>query len=265
MKKITYLILGTVLLFNCAEKEINEPPSSFEILETNYFQGCGGSYIYQKEQISFVFNEPKDANNDSISYEMNFGGLTWDLPNSDKNNYTGVTIKNGIRRYTRITDLDLGKSFPDFSKEKEIELKITARDGRGGESSASVWFNVTGADQDLGKLTLPDARTLQVNKNNELIDEKIEYTFTVEKEFEYSIEFTFIGHHIPGYLPIIDIRNKSNGEIMNIYDYQNQILKGNLPAGTYVLSVRSRWETILNGFCRSSFPLKNGTLLFGLK
>ncbi|WP_109098922.1 hypothetical protein [Aquimarina sp. AU58] len=262
MKKTIFLALFSITLLSCSDDE-NANPTSFEILEFYYSRGCGDDRMDQREFINFSFNLPTDSDGDKISYEMNFGGLIWDLPSDGINTIYGFSgFKDGVGNFIRITEVNLPADFPDFSGFEEVEFKITARDGKGGESVVSKVFNVTATDVDLGTLSLPYTNVVSYDKKNEVIDEKIEYTFTVENEVNYNITFelTDDGSSSDRY-PLISIYNKTNGEVVQNNNSENPLLlNGTLSPGVYILSAKSHIFPIFSGGCIPLNDLRAGNV-----
>ena len=263
MKKIIFLALFSIILLSCSGDDENTNPSSFEILKFYYSKGCSDDRMDQREFINFSFNLPTDSDGDKISYEMNFGGLIWDLPSEGVETFYGFSgFKDGVGNFRRITEVNLPAEFPDFSGFEEVEFKITARDGRGGESAVSKVFNVTATDVDLGTLPLPYTNVVSYDKENETIDEMIEYTFTVENEVNYNImfELTDDGSSSARY-PLISIYNQTNGEIVqNNNSGDRLLLNGTLSPGVYILSAKSDIFPIVAGGCIPLNDLRAGNI-----
>jgi len=241
MVKFPSFFLITLIFFSCNSDKSNSAPNSFQIISFSRFQGCG-EFLDQKERIMFNITEPNDSDGNIIEYEINYGGQTSNLPSIGTTNLRGDLAAqsiNGEIHYNLFEADLLFSEFPDLTNEENVELIITAKDGNGGESIASETYNVNSTNLDLGTISLPFFETYEFDEESELIDKKIEISFNIINETNFSINVVEIENSSS---PKVSIKNNSTGSYLNVNDTSttpnSELLEGVFPIGSYTIIIK---------------------------
>ncbi len=165
---------------------LNNAPKAFEI--TNFFANQQG--------LIAMFTAPVDLDSDQITFDFSLNGevVAEDIFFNTNSSVQRVVIDDfgrpifpfeGTTDVVRVTQI-LNEFVIPFSEQLLIEpsedvvLAITAKDGRGGETSVERTFNIDGSDVQLGVLENTSITEISYDLSDE-VDNGISYFFTVNQ------------------------------------------------------------------------------------